>query len=68
MLWWTLTGLLVTMFEGGVINRNPNQVRFVLVGLGRSFILQIRNFCLVLLPNVDPSECQHRELSYEAVS
>lgn len=48
-----LTPLLIALFEAGVIHREPNQVRFVLVKLGGKMILQLGNFCLVLLPDVN---------------
>lgn len=59
--------MLVTVFKIGAIHWKPNQVGFVLVRLGGRLILQIRNFCLILLPDVDPPERRHKVLSYESV-
>lgn len=48
-----LTALLVTVFEVGVVQRETDQVGLVLIKLGGGLILQLWNFCLVVLPDVD---------------
>lgn len=49
-----LTPLLLAGTEVGVVHRQPNQVRPVMVQLGGESISQLGDFRLVLLADVDP--------------
>lgn len=58
----TLTALLVTVLQVGVLHRDPNQVSFVLVKLGGGLILlEVWDLCLVMLPNIDTAEWERKE-------